>query len=57
MDQQDGRTHRNTIPSINVAIIRSMHKGSYDRKEETHNQDRNGESIGGEDASTLRAGT
>ena len=55
MHQQDGQAHRNTTPDINIAIILSKQKGTYKIKEETHNQDRKDKSIGGADASTLRA--
>ena len=52
MHHQDGWAHRNKIPAINVAIVRSRQKGSDDIKEESHNQDRKDELIGGADAST-----
>ena len=52
MHQQDRQAHRNTIPAINIAIIWSRQKGSYDRKKENHHQDRKDEFIGGADEST-----
>ena len=57
MHNQDRRAHRNTIPAINIAIIRLKQKGADNRKEDNHHQDRNDGLIGGEDASTGRAGT
>ena len=50
MHNQDRRAHRNTIPAINIAIIRLIHKGADNRKEDNHNQDRKDGLIGGEDA-------
>ena len=56
MHQQDGQEHRNTIPDINISIIRLSQKGADDRKEETHHQDRKDELIGGADTLIVRAG-
>ena len=56
MHQQGGQAHRNTIPDINIPIIRLRQKGVYNRKEETHHQDRKYELIGGADEPTGRAG-
>ena len=56
MHQQYGRSHRNTITAINIAIIWSSQKVSDNIKEVTHNQDRKYELIGGADASIVWAG-
>ena len=40
MHRQDGQTHKNTTPAINIIIIRSRKKGAYKRREEKYHQDR-----------------
>ena len=40
MHRQDGQTHKNTTPAINIIIIRSRQKGAYKRREEKYHQDR-----------------
>ena len=54
-NRQDGRARRNTIPSINIAVIWLKQKISDNRNKENRYRGRKDQLIGESDASTIQA--